>query len=340
VAPGQPAGAEDEAGTTAPVAPGQPAGAEGEGEAEGEAAEPEPVLDQKGRIDVSISATMFAMLMTFTIMYAVDPTLEWYWYPPAMLLGGGVALATSLLVTWKLEVTRGDAAMFDACLSWGTGNGTLFPLAMGRLDARPILVGTVIGGGVGLAGGILVTALSDPSRGDAALASAAASWASSYAVMIAGIAQPTAFEPYIIAALVGMDVGLAGGLIASFFVEVDPRDVGIASLGGFLGSLLGASLGLPLLLEDGGPTTGDLRGYVGMILAFTTVGLTLGIVIPAVIEKKKRSKETKTSTLPYLVAHEPGGWKLGVPGLMPVTGPPGTGRTVTGAQVGLLGGVF
>lgn len=350
--------------TTAPLPPGEEVAAEsapdketaplppGAGESTGEDQEPEDEKakdedekdkprDQSGRIDLAISSTMYAMLMTFTIMFAVDQDIEWYWYPPAMLLSGGVALTASLLITWKLEVTRGDAAMFDACLGWGTGNGTLIPLAMGRVEARPVLVGTVIGGGVGLVGGILAASLFDPSTGDAALASAAASWGSAYAAMIAGMVQPTDWEGYIIATLVGMDVALAAGIVASIFVEVEPRAIGIASLGGTLGGLLGATLGLPLMVKDGGPTTKDLRGYVGMIMGFTTLGLALGIVIPVAVEKKKKKEEGKMSTMPFLLAHEESGLKVGIPGIMPV--PPIDGvntAPVAGAQLGIAGGVF
>jgi hypothetical protein len=257
-----------------------------------------------------------------------------------MLLAGGGALAASLLITWKLRVTKGDAAMFQSCLGWGTGNGTLIALAAGKLDARPILVGTIIGGGVGLAGGILAGALFDPSVGDAALVSASASWGSAYATMIAGMVMPTKWEAYVIAALVGMDVALAAGIIASIFVEVEPRMVGIVSLAGTLGALVGATVGLPFVIKDNGPTDKDLRGYTGMIFGFTTLGLTLGILIPAAIAKKKKRDSSKMSSMPFLLAHDEKGWRPGMPGLMPVPQIEGVGNPIAGAQIGLAGGVF
>ncbi len=328
----------------APIVPGaelpdaldQPTGESKDGEPN-EDDQPAAPRDQSGRVDIAISSTIYAMLMTFTIMYAVDEDIDWYWYPPAMLLSGGVALTASLLITWKLRVTSGDAAMFDACLGWGTGNGTLIPLAMGKLDARPILVGTVIGGGIGLAGGILAASLFDPTPGDAALASASASWGSAFAAMITGMVQPTSFEPYIIASLVGMDVALAAGIVASIFVDVEPRTIGLATLGGTLGGLLGATVGLPFVIKDNGPSTNDLRGYVGMIFGFSALGLTLGIVIPAALDRKKKNK---MSSMPFLVAHDESGWGMGVPGLMLVPPVEGLGTTYPGAQIGLAGGVF
>ncbi len=328
----------------APIPPGGDAEEDAEdGDGEQDAQEDEedaPVeKDQSGRLELSISATMYAMMMTFTIMYAAE-VKEWYWYPPALLLGGGTALAASLLITWKLKVTSGDAAMFDACLGWGIANGTLIPFAAGYFDYKPALIGIAVGGGVGLVGGILVAALSDPSRGDAGLMSTMANWGSMLSVGLAWLAIPDLpgkIEHWMIAAIVGMDVGIAAGIVSSFFLEVSPRRLGFINLAGYLGALLGATVGLPVVLAPKHIEDKHWKGYGAMVVSFSALGLVLGSILTKKLDEKKVEKGL--SPLPFLLAHDASGWALGIPSVSPLPGPDGTG-IVRGAQLSLMGGVF
>lgn len=328
----------------APIPPGggedEEAGEEEPEEGEEEEEDAAPVeKDQSGRLELSISATMYAMMMTFTIMYAAE-VKEWYWYPPGLLLAGGTTLALSLLITWKLKVTSGDAAMFDACLGWGIVNGTLIPFAAGYIDFKPVLIGVAVGGGVGLVGGILVAALSDPSRGDAALMSTTANWGSMLGAGLAWLAMPDLpgkLEHWMIAALVGLDVGLAGGVVASFFLEVSPKRLGFINLAGYLGALVGATIGLPVVLVPKNVEDKHWKGYGAMVVSFSALGLVLGSIFTKKLDEKKVEKGL--SPLPFLLAHDASGWALGVPSLTPLPGPDGTG-IVTGAQLGLVGGTF
>jgi hypothetical protein len=272
-------------------------------------------------------------------MYAAE-VKEWYWYPPGLLLAGGTALAASLLITWKLKVTAGDAAMFDACLGWGIGNGILIPVAAGYVDYKPVLIGVAVGGGVGLVGGILVAALSDPSRGDAGLMSTFANWGTMLSVGLAWLAMPDLpgkVEHWMIASLVGMDVGIAAGLVASFFLEVSPRRLGFINLAGYLGALVGATVGLPVVLVPKHVEDKHWKGYGAMVLSFATLGVVLGSILTKKLDEKKVEKGL--SPLPHLLAHDESGWALGVPAISPLPGPDGTG-IVTGAQLSLVGGTF
>ncbi len=318
-----------------------PPGGDADDEEEDEEEEDEPVVekDQSGRLELSISATMYAMMMTFTIMYAAE-VKEWYWYPPALLLGGGTALAASLLITWKLKVTSGDAAMFDACLGWGIANGTLIPFAAGYFDYKPALIGVAVGGGVGLVGGILVAALSDPSRGDAGLMSTMANWGSMLSVGLAWLAIPDLpgrIEHWMIAAVVGMDVGIAAGVVSSFFLEVSPKRLGFINLAGYLGALVGATVGLPVVLVPKHIEDKHWKGYGAMVVSFSALGLVLGSILTKKLDEKKVEKGL--SPLPFLLAHDASGWALGIPSVSPLPGPDGTG-IVRGAQLSLAGGYF
>ncbi|MBW2262369.1 MAG: hypothetical protein JRG91_10390 [Deltaproteobacteria bacterium] len=333
----------------APIPPGGDVGGQEDGqddqeeEGEEEEDEPEAPKDQSGRLELSISATMYAMMMTFTIMYAAE-VKEWYWYPPALLLGGGTALAVSLLITWKLKVTKGDAAMFDACLGFGMMNGTLIPLAAGLVTAdnpyRPILIGSIVGGGVGLVGGILAVALTDPSRGDAALVSTFANWGSMLSVGLAWLAIPDLpgkLEHWMIAAVVGLDVGLAGGIVASIFLDVSPKRLGFINLAGYLGALVGATVGLPVVLVPKHIEDKHWKGYGAMVVSFGALGLVLGSLLTKKLDEKKVEKGL--SPLPFLLAHDTSGWAFGIPSVSLLPGTDGTG-IVRGAQLGLAGGFF
>jgi hypothetical protein len=334
-APLPPGGAQSVEEGPEPISPGG-------GEQEEE--EQEVKKDQSGRLELSISATMYAMMMTFTIMYAAE-VKEWYWYPPAILLSGGAALAASLLITWKLKVTSGDAAMFDTCLGMGMSNGLLIPLAAGYLDPKAILVGTIIGGGVGLAGGILAAALFDPSRGDAALVSTFANWGSMLSLGLAWLAMPDLpgrLEHWMIAGVVGLDAGLVAGIVSAVFLEVSPKRLGFINLAGYLGGLLGATIGLPIVLVPKKKNLEDKhwKGYGAMVLSFSALGLVLGAVFTQKLDKpKKKGEKAGLSHMPFLMAHDESGWGFGVPSIAPVVGPQGMG-SVTGAQIGIVGGVF
>jgi hypothetical protein len=338
---------------TPPVPPGEEEAVEAEGgeeepeEEQPEEEEPEKELDQSGRMELALSSAMFGMTLPLTLMLAAGVGQDrWYYYPPFMLLGGGVALATSLLITWKLKVTAGDAAMFDACLGWGLGNGALIPIAAGKLDPRSIMIGVIVGSSVGLVGGILAAALFDPSRGDAALVSTFASWGSLYAAGITWMVlpdDPNPWRPYMIATLVGMDVGLAAGILAAVFLEVSPKRLGWINLAGMLGGLLGATVGMPIVLSKKNPGDKEWRGYGAMVVSFATLGLVLGSVFTAKMDrkgkKKNKNKKVGFSRMPFLVAHDETGWGMGVPAIMPVPAPDGSAG-VPGALLGVAGGVF
>jgi hypothetical protein len=316
-------------------------GDDGEEDEEEEEGEDEPPVekDQSGRLELSISATMYAMMMTFTIMYAAD-VKEWYWYPPGLLLAGGAALAASLLITWKLKVTSGDAAMFDACLGWGIANGTLIPIAAGHFDYKPAFIGVAVGGGVGLVGGILVAALSDPTRGDAGLMSTFANWGTMLSVGLAWLAMPDLpgkIEDWMIAAIVGMDVGIAAGVVTSFFLDVSPKRLGFINLAGYLGALVGATVGLPVVLVPKNIEDKHWKGYGAMVVSFSALGLLLGSLLTKKLDEKKVEKGL--SPLPFLLAHDTSGWALGIPSVSLLPGPDGTG-IVRGAQLSLMGGTF
>jgi len=338
--------------TKAPIPPGggiePPAGEEASpAEEGGEEPEASPEKkkkerpDQSGRLELSISATMYAMIMTFTIMYAAGVEGDrWYLYPPFMLLAGGTTLTAALLITWKLKVTSGDAAMFDACLGWGMSNGTLIPLAAGYMDAKPVLVGSIIGGAAGLVGGALAVAFSDPSRGDAALVSTFANWGSMLALGLAWLAMPDLpgrLEHWMIAGIVGMDAGLVAGIPAAVFLEVSPNRLGFINLAGLLGGLVGATVGLPIVLAPKHLEDKHWKGYGAMVLSFSVLGLALGAVLTRKLDERGAG-ESALSPLPYLVAHEERGWKLGVPAIMPVSTP--AGGTALGAELAIVGGVF
>jgi hypothetical protein len=275
---------------------GEEATDEGEGEEEEEGEDEEPELDQSGRMELAISSTTYAMMMSFTILYAAGVGGEkWYVYPPVILASGGVALAASLLITWKLKVTSGDAAMYDVCLGMGLANGTLIPLAAGYYtSAKPILIGTVIGGGVGLVGGILAAALFDPTRGDASLVSTFANWGSMLSMGLAWLAMPDLpgkVEHWMIAGLVGLDVGLAAGIVSAVFLDVSSKRLGFINLAGYLGGLVGATVGLPVVLVPKKLEDNHWKGYGAMVLSFSALGLVLGAILTKKLDEPKAGKK-------------------------------------------------
>ena len=163
--------------------------------------------------------------------------------------------------------------------------------------------------------------------------------------MITWLVLPSSPEPYLIAPLVGMDAGLVAGIVASVFVEVSPSRIGVITLAGTLGGLLGGAVGLPFLLKNKGIGESDLRGYGGMVLGFTSLGIVLGAVLSSKLDlkgRKKKSKgktQVKSSALPYLLAHDEQGWAVGLPSLAPLAGPDGM-PGANAFQIGLAGGEF
>ncbi len=319
---------------------------EGDGEEEGDEEKKEKdekgkkkkEKDQEGRVPIVVSAALWAMLEGTGICLAADVD-DWRVYLPVILLGGAAGAVVALGVTWKLKVTSGDAAMFDALIGWTMLNGLLIPAAAGHNSVDKISLGGSIGGAIGLAGGIALAALMDPYQGDAVFMSMVGLWTAAYGEMITGFIIPDNANSWFIAGLVSLDIGLLAGGLASGWVDISPTQSGVITLVGLGGAALGAIAGVAFVAKSD-PDEGDWKAFDGIILAGATLGIIAGVFVAPIAEKrlkkkKKKKGEKQKAELPFFVYHTEDGWGFGIPGITPLV----YGNNM-GAYANLLGGVF
>ncbi|HEX3904149.1 MAG TPA: hypothetical protein VH853_15020 [Polyangia bacterium] len=254
---------------------------------------------------------------------------------PAVLLpmvGMGVALGTSLVITSGHPVTTGQAWTIITGLDYGSLNGALWGGGLG-LSAQGVVGLSLATSVVATPIAIFVATTRRPKAGDVELVRSSLLWGTT-----AGLLATAAFAPNTNAegvwrtGAIAMDVGLGAGIGLANSFDLSRNRVLIIDAGAVGGALVG--LGISLLI-GGNHVTGQAAG--GGALA----GLVAGIAIAALATHDLDAPDIQASApaYPALFARDADGhWAVGMPAPTPVLDTTGT-RTV-GASLPAVGGLF
>ena len=192
-------------------------------------------------------------------------------------IGGGALAAASLghATAAKPETIAVSSVGGILGLGMGTGAGLLWPTDY----SEPARIGAVAGVSLGVAGSLL---LAHPLRLDEGLGDSApglglvgAGMGIAEGILLAGLVDPsgevskTSSRQLTGGALLGGSLGLASGLVLSKYYTPDPRDLGVAVGGTILGGLFGRGLVMTTTPSDGRrDTTGTMAGALAGATAF------------------------------------------------------------------------
>lgn len=253
---------------------------------------PPPISNERERetsrrAQLAINATMLGLALMAGVLFAADvqdPRL----FAPILLLGGGGGLATSLLVDRRWPISRGDNSILGAGGWYGAAAGILVAGLIGTTDLRWLMTGSLIGETLGLTAGILAAAFSHVTVGDGAMLHTGAVWGLFTGGVIATLVLASEPQASFGMVLGGLASGLGVGVLLMHFVEVSSGRATVINLCGLLGILLGASVGIPLIIED--QNAGHLRAYAGILLGAAAAGLGLGVLLTRHWDERRRER--------------------------------------------------
>jgi hypothetical protein len=249
------------------------------------------------------------------------------------MLGIGVGLGTSLLITSHHPVTTGQAWTIITGLDYGSLNGALWGGGLG-LSTKGVVGLSLLTSIAATSVAIYVAASESPKSGDIELVRSSLLWGTAAGLLAAAAfsSSDTSSESVWRAGAIAMDVGLAAGIGLANSFDLSRNRVLIIDAGALGGGLVG--LGLAFLIGGNhvsGQTVagGALGGLVG------------GIAIAALATHNLDGPETQAlaPAYPALFARDAGGhWSVSMPAPTPVFDT--TGTRAVGASLSALGGLF
>jgi len=254
---------------------------------------------------------------------------------PAVLLpivGMGVALGTSLLITSDHPVTTGQAWTIITGLDYGSVNGALWGGGLG-LSAKGVVGLSLATSVVATPVAIFVATSQRPKAGDVELVRSSLLWGTT-----AGLLGAAAFAPNSSAegvwriGAIAMDVGLATGIGLANGFDLSRNRVLIIDAGAVGGGLIGLGVAV---LAGGNRVSG--QAVAGGALG----GLIAGIAVAALATRHldTNDEQARAPAYPALFARDAdGSWAVGMPAPTPVLDR--TGARTVGASLPALGGLF
>ncbi len=248
--------------------------------------------------------------------------------PP--MIGMGLSLGVSLLVTSDHPVTTGQAWTIITGLDYASANGALWGAGMG-LSAKGVVGAALATSAVATTAAVWVAAAERPKAGDIELVRSALLWGTT-----AGLLGTEAFGPTKVTGqtawkvgAAAMDVSLVAGVALANHLDLSRNRVLIIDAGALGGGLAGFGVSV-LAASDG---RGVAIGAVG--------GLLFGIGIAALATRHLDTPDAGAQALSYpaLFARAPDGrWSVSLPPPAPVLN--ATGTRPVGATLTAVGGLF
>ena len=255
---------------------------------------------------------------------------------PAVLLpmvGMGVALGASLVITSHHPVTTGQAWTIITGLDYGSVNGALWGGGLG-LSAKGVV-------GLSLATSVAATPIAvfvastrRPKAGDVELVRSSLLWGTTAGLLAAAAfsSSSTSAESAWRTGAIAMDVGLAAGIGLANSFDLSRNRVLIIDAGAIGGGLFGLGAAF---LAGGNHVSGQA------VAAGALGGLVAGIAIAAVATHNldANDDQARAPAYPALFARDPDGhWAVGMPAPTPLLDT--TGTRAVGASLPALGGLF
>jgi hypothetical protein len=256
---------------------------------------------------------------------------------PAVLLpmvGIGVGLGASVLITSHHPVTTGQAWTIITGLDYGSVNGALWGAGLG-LSARGVVGLSLATSVAATSVAIYVAATESPKAGDIELVRSSLLWGTTAGLLATAAfsSSNTTAESAWRAGAIAMDVALAAGIGMANSFDLSRNRVLIIDAGALGGGLVG--LGVALLVSGNNNVSGQsvAAGALGSLVA--------GITIAALATGGLDTPETqaRAPAYPALLARDADGhWSVGMPAPTPVLDT--TGTRAVGASLSALGGLF
>jgi len=249
------------------------------------------------------------------------------------MVGMGVALGTSLVITAHHPVTTGQAWTIITGLDYGSLNGALWGGGLG-LSTKGVVGLSLATSVTATSVAIFVASTQSPKAGDIELVRSSLLWGTTAGLLGAAAfsSSNTSAEGVWRTGAIAMDVGLAAGIGLANSFDLSRNRVLIIDAGAIGGGLVG--LGFAFLI---GGNHVSAQTVAGGALG----GLVAGIAIAALATHNLDTKgdQARASAYPALLARDAEGhWSVGMPAPTPLFDTTGT-RTV-GASLPALGGMF
>lgn len=244
-----------------------------------EAAPPPPPPENQrrsGRVPFILNSTALGLSLMAGVLFAADvedPRL----FAPILLVGGAGGLTAAMLIERRWSVSRGDNSIIATGGWYGAATGVLVAGAAGFQDVRWLVTGGLIGQIVGLSAGIVTSVYTEISVNDGAVIHSGAIWGLGAGGVLATLVWHSDRRASYGLILTGLVAGLGVGALVSRFVDVSAGRVVVVDLCGLLGVLLGASVGIPIIIDS--QSSGHLRAYAGILLGAAAAGIGIGVLL-------------------------------------------------------------
>ncbi len=275
---------------------------------------PPPERSRSGRVQFVLNSTVMGLSLMAGVLFAADvddPRL----FAPILLVGGAGGLAASLVIDRRWSVSRGDNSILAVGGWYGAATGVLIAGVSGNDDLRWLMTGGLIGEVVGLSAGIISAVFSEVSSGDGAVIHSGTIWGLASGVALATLVRLDDPRWSYGMILIGLHVGLGAGALISRFVEVSAGRMAVIDLCGLLGVLLGASIGIPIIVDS--QSAGHMRAYAGILFGAAAAGIGLGILLtrrwdearergrPSQQEHRRRNTQISFAPVPTVIPPSP-----------------------------------
>ena len=252
---------------------------------------------------------------------------------PLPLVGMGLALGASLVITSEHPVTTGQAWTIITGLDYGSLNGALWGGGLG-LSAKGVVGLSLATSVVATPVAIFVASTQRPKAGDVELVRSSLLWGTTAGLLGAAAfsSSNSSAEGAWRAGALAMDISLAAGISLANSFDLSRNRVLIIDAGAIGGGLVGLGVAF---LAGGNHVSG--QAVAGGALG----GLVAGIAIAALATHNldANDDQARAPAYPALFARDAEGhWAVGMPAPTPVLDSTGT-RTV-GASLPALGGLF
>jgi hypothetical protein len=249
------------------------------------------------------------------------------------MLGMGLALGTSLVITSHHPVTTGQAWTIITGLDYGSVNGALWGGGLG-LSAKGVVGLSLATSVVATPIAIFVASTRRPKAGDVELVRSSLLWGTTAGLLGAAVfsSSSTSAESVWRTGAIAMDISLAAGIGLANSFDLSRNRVLMIDAGAIGGGLVGLGVAF---LAGGNQVSG--QAVAGGALG----GLVAGIAIAALATHNldTTDDQARAPAYPALFARDADGhWAVGMPAPTPVLNTTGT-RTV-GASLPALGGLF
>jgi len=200
-------------------------------------------IDRSGRSRLIFFSSLYGTLAGVQAEIALNVSftdLRYYVVPP--LVGMGIGLGSSILLTREGEITEGQTWTITSGYDYGSYLGLLWGMAE-HASSSTLAGASLISGFTGGVAALAVAKGLHPSQGDAEIFRSGGLWGTA-AGLFAGLlsaGRPVTLDDLNQSAALGMTLGLGAGALAARQTELSRQRVLLIDTGGLLGSLVGLS---------------------------------------------------------------------------------------------------